>query len=321
MMVNRKDKNKTSITGQVFLVMTGFACNNDCIMCSVKPKGLHYKPRNTEEIITDMKRGKQLQYNRVEFTGGEPTIRNDILLLVEKAKQFGYREIALGTNARTLSSLKFVKSLHKGGLNRVTTTLYGYDSKSHEAVTRVPGSFRQTIQGIKNTLRLGIVTTVNTVVFSLTAQDLQKTGQFLASLGIQYWTLLDLIPDGYALKNYKNLVLNPKELRIAFNSIESTVDDFQAVNIFDFPFCLIPSAILEKKNCSILAAKGRTEIINQVGYKPKRFEEKNDIYFDIHKVRNQKCKECAYNKECGGIWMPYIDLYGTSFIKPIYKRI
>jgi len=321
MVVGLSMKNKKVLPGQVFLIMTGFICNNDCIMCSVKPKGLHYKPRETEEIIVDMERGRKLQYERIEFTGGEPTVRVDLLALIIKAKQLGYKEIALGTNARTLSSLDFLKSLKKGGINRITTTLYGYNSKTHEMVTRTSGSFQQTVQGIKNSLNLGITTTVNTVVFSLTAKNLKKTGEFLVSLGVKYWTLLDLIPDGYAFEQYDKFAVNPKQLRNTFKEIEPILNKFQVVNIFDFPFCLISPAILSKKNCNILAAKGRTEIINQVGYKPKRFEEKSNVYYDIHKIRSRKCKQCVYNNECGGVWIPYIDLYGESFIKPFPKKI
>ena len=316
MITKENIKNNETLSGPVLLIMTGFMCNNNCVMCSVKPKGLHYKPRKTEEIIADLERGRELEYERVEFTGGEPTIRSDLLLLIAKAKKLGYKEIALGTNARTLNSLKFLKSLQKSGLRRVTTTLYGYNSKTHETVTRTPGSFQQTVQGIKNALGLDIPISVNTVVFSLTAKNLKKTGEFLVSLGVKYWTLLDLIPDGYAKNNYHILSVPPKNLRTTFKTIEPIINKFEVVNIFDFPFCLIPKHIFRYRNCNVLAAKGRTEIINQVGYKPKRFEEKNNIYYDIHKTRSRKCEQCVYNNECGGVWIPYLDLYGESFIKP-----
>lgn len=314
-------KIKKILSERVFLVMTGFACNNNCLMCSVRPKGFFYKPRSTEELLKDIREGKKQNYQRIEFTGGEPTLRKDLLTLIMKAKQLGYEEIAISTNARTLSNLSFIKLLKKNGLNRITSTLYGYNSKTHELVTRTPGSFQQTVQGIKNALNLNIITTVNTVVFSLTVKNLKKIGQFLISLGIKYWTLLDLIPDGYALDNYNKFAVSPTYLKNVFKDIIPILNKFELVNFMDFPYCLFPSELLAQSNCNFIAAKGRTEIINQVGYKPKRFKEKNNIYFDIHKIRSNKCKKCVYNDECGGIWIPYIDLYGKSFIKPFSKRI
>lgn len=300
------------MTNTVFLIMTGFMCNNDCIMCSVKPKGLNHQPRNTQEIIADIEKGKKQKYQKIEFTGGEPTMRTDLLLLIAKSKQLGYQEIALGTNCRTLSHLNFLQSLQKAGLNRITTTLYGYDPKSHEAVTRTTGSFKLTVQGIKNSLKLGITTTVNTVVFSLTAKNLRKTGSLLASLGVQYWTLLDLIPDGYAYANYDSLSLSPKQLKVTFEKIEPILAKFKLVNFMDFPYCLFPPGLLSRPNCNFINAKGRTKIIKQVGYQPRRFEEKSNVYYDIHKIRISKCKHCLYNNDCGGVWLPYSDLYNET---------
>jgi len=309
------------LSRSVLLIMTGFLCNNDCVMCSVKPKGLNHQPRRTEKIITDLERGRKEGYQRIEFTGGEPTMRVDLISLINKAKKLDYKEIALGTNSRTLSSLKFLKSLQKAGLNRITTTLYGPDARTHDNVTRMPGSFNLTVQGIKNSLALGITISVNTVVFSLTAKNLAKTGDFLASLGVRYWTLLDLIPDGYATEKYKLFSLDPSKLKLTIKKIEPIISKFKVVNIIDFPYCFFSYNLLTKPNCSFINAKLRKEFVNQVGYQPKRFKEKDRVFFDLHKTRTKKCQTCAYCNECGGAWIPYLSLYGDSFIKPFLKKI
>ena len=313
--------NHTYLNNQVFLIMTGFGCNNNCIMCSVRPKGVHYIPRSKKEILINLKEGKKLKFERVEFTGGEPTIRKDLLELVNEAKKLGYREIALSTNGRALSSLQYLKSLKKNGLNRVTITLYSSNSRVHDSITRVPGSFEQTVQGIKNALSLGITTSVNMVVFSKTVNGLKQTGNFLASLGVKYWTFLDLIPDGYALTNYKSLSVNPQKLRKIFASLYTTLKKFEVVNFFDFSYCFFSNKLLSQANLNIVAAKGRSEITHQVGYSPKRFKEHDDVYYDAHKTRSVQCLSCAYDKECGGIWNPYEDLYGNRILKPFKNKI
>jgi len=290
-------------------------------MCSVKPKGLDYKPRDTREITADIAGGRRAGYERIEFTGGEPALRRDLLLLVVCAAKLGYKEIAVSTNARAFNSPEFLKSLADRGLNRITTTLYSSGAGTHDRITRVPGSFGQTVKGIKNSLAMGITTSVNTVLFSLTAGGLKKTASFISSLGAEYWTLLDLIPDGFASGEYARLALKPAELKEAFRSISPVLERFQSVNIFDFPFCLVPEELFRKRNCNILAAKGRTEIINQIGYRPDRFKRKDGLYCDIHKTRSEKCGICRYNSECGGLWTPYRNLYGDSFLKPFGARL
>ncbi|MCX6737238.1 MAG: radical SAM protein [Candidatus Parcubacteria bacterium] len=319
--MRKYSENKNKLNGQVFLIMTGFSCNNNCIMCSVRPKGLHYIPRKGAEILQDLKKGRKLKYERAEFTGGEPTLRKDLLKLIGSAKELGYREVALSTNGRALSSLEFLRCLKKNGLNRVTITLYSSDAQIHDGITRVPGSFKQTVQGIKNALSLGIVTSVNVVVFSKTINGLKKTGDFVASLGVKYWTLLDLIPDGYAFTDYKSLSVGPQTLRRAFCLLVSTLKKFEVVSFFDFSYCLFPNILLSSYKFNIIAAKGRTETINQVGYNPKRFQERGNVYYDIHKTRSSRCLRCAYSNECGGNWKAYSDLYGNKFLKPFKSKL
>lgn len=308
-------------SGQVLLIMTGFVCNNNCLMCSVKPKGTNNKPRNTEDVIADIERGRKLHYDRVEFTGGEPTVRKDLPQLLAKAQELGFSEIAISTNCRTFSHLEFLKSLQKLGLNRVTTTIYGYDSKSHDTITRAPGSFIQSIQGIKNLLSLGITTSVNTVIFNETAKNLKKTGDFLASIGVEYWTLLDLIPDGYAQEEYSNLSLSPKQITSMFEKIEPVIAKFNLLLIMDFPYCLLPPKIISNPVVELINTEGRTEIIKQVGYKPNRFKENNNIFVDFHKIRSKKCRTCAYYDGCGGSWITYFKRYNDAFIKPFPQKI
>ncbi|MGC8851777.1 MAG: radical SAM protein [Minisyncoccia bacterium] len=319
MLIRKNAKNTKISSKQVFLIMTGFICNNNCVMCSVKPKGLYYKPRRTEEIIMDMKKGRELQYERIEFTGGEPTLRKDLPLLISEAKKLGYQEIAISTNARMLSQNKYLEKLVNSGLNRVTTTLYGPNKKIHETITRTPQSFDQTIKGIKNMIKINIPITINTVVFSLTAPFLKETGLLINDLGVKFWTLLDLIPDGYAFDNYKMLVLSPFKLKKTFLSIEPILNKFSVINILDFPFCLLPPSFYKYSNVNILAAEGRTQIIQQVGYHPKRFFKTKNVYQDIHKILLPTCKKCIYYTECGGLWKSYLQIFNKTSFRPIKK--
>lgn len=312
---------KRKFSGQVLLIMTGFVCNNNCLMCSVKPKSSTNIPRNTQEIISDIEEGIKQKYKRIEFTGGEPTVRKDLLELITKAHDVGFGEIAMSTNCRTLSHMGFLKSLQKQGLNRVTTTIYGFNPETHDNITRAPGSFEQSIQGIKNLLSLGINVSVNTVVFSQTVDNLKKTGEYLASIGVQHWTLLDLIPDGYVTDNYDQFSINPDRLKIMFKELEPVFSKFNLVSIMDFPYCLFPSEMMSKKKIVIFNAEGRSKMIKLVGYTPKRYHEKSNVYFDVHKIRSKKCRQCAYYDGCGGSWISYFKRYNDSFITPFSEII
>ncbi len=306
----------TISSGQIFLAMLGFSCNNNCIMCTTKPKGKNYKDRSTEEVIEDLEKGIKQGFRKVEFTGGEPTIRNDVLDLVKYAKDLGYRDVGLSTNGRMLSYSNFTEEIVKNGMNRINFSLYGHNANIHNAITRTPKTFKQTIQGIKNVQKYPDVTIiVNTVVSRLNYKHLLEIGDFLSSLKIKFFNVLDLIPDGYAKDFYKTLVVRMDGLSNALNNLENILDKFRLITFFDFPLCLFKPKMRSNLHTTFITAEKRKITAKQIGYKPRRFErKKGDIYLDIHKRRTEICYKCRFFKECGGIWKDYLDLYGDEEI-------
>lgn len=322
-MSNKTESEITKILPhRLLLIMTGFVCNNNCIICSVKPKGLHQKPRKTKEIIADMKRGRRLRYDNVDFTGGEPTIRPDILSLIKIAKDLGYQTISISTNGKMLSYGNFCQKIIENGLNVVTFTLNAHNSRLENAICRTPGVFNQTVQGIRNMLAYPLVkVNVNTVVFQLNYKYLRQIGEFIRGLGVEFWNILDLIPDGYAKKYYKTLVVNPLKLSGSFSNLNKVIDKFALVHFIDFPLCLFSPPVLKNYKVKFMTAQNKTEIVKQTGYRPIRFEKStNDFYKDIYKQRIGICKKCRFYKFCGGIWRDGLVLHYDNEIEYLAKK-
>ncbi len=302
--------------------MLGFSCNNNCIMCTTKPKGKKYNDRSTKEVIKDLERGIKQGFKRVEFTGGEPTIREDILELAKRAKDLGYQDIGLSTNGRMLSYNDFAKKIIKNGIRRINFSLYGPEAKLHNAITRTPKSFQQTIQGIKNVQKLQNTNViVNTVVSQLNYQKLTQIGKLLSSLKIKFFNILDLIPDGYAKDFYKTLVVKTNDLSFTLNNLSNILDEFNLLTFFDFPLCLFAPELRNDSRTTFITAEGRKTTAEQVGYRPMRFEkEKGNIYSDIHKERIEVCQRCRFFKECGGVWQDYLNLYGPKEVIALAQK-
>jgi len=314
---------KTTSNEQIFLIVTGFSCNNNCVMCSVKPKSKDFSDRTTEELIKDLIRGRKENYEKVEFTGGEPTIRKDIFYLIKQARDLGYKEIGLSTNGRLLSYKSFCDKLVKEGLNRITFTLHAHKKKLHEIISCTPGSFEQTLAGIKNALRYkNVSVSVNTVIFRLNYQHIFQIGKFIYSLGVPQWNILDLIPDGYAKERYNVLYVKMNELSNALCSLRPLLNDFQTITFFDFPLCIFPPDIRKNPRANFITAQGRLKITKQIGYNPKRFSRGSGEEFptDIHKERIGICQDCIFSKECAGVWKDYLHLFGDEEIKKLAAK-
>lgn len=289
-------------------------------MCSVRPKAKENPDRTTEEIINDLVKG-QKKYSAVEFTGGEPTIRSDIFYLIKIAQKLGYKEIGISTNARLLSYDEFLQKAREAGLNRVTFSLYGHTKELHDAITRTPYSFEQTIKGAKNVLKYPEITmSTNTVVSKLNFQYLCQIGKFIQALGVKYWNLLDLIPDGYAKDFSEMLRPKMKELSKSLNQISPLLRGFDKIGFFDFPLCLFGPKMRQSSRVTFMTCQKRQEITHQVGYRPKRLSLEKGIYEDIHKLRIEICKKCLFFKSCGGVWKDYLNLYQGKEVVQLAKK-
>ena len=221
------------------IAVTGFTCNNNCVLCSLRPQALIHNNKSTQEIEVMLASAAKEGLSAVEFTGGEPTLRKDLLHLICYAKNIGFRNIAIGTNGRLLSYKVFLNNLISAGLNKITLTLFSHKELIHDSITRTPGSFKQTVTAINNIIQEpSIQLSVNTTVCQLNYALLNETGIFLYKAGVKHWGVLDLIPFGNADKLYISLVVKLDELYIALNKLENIVGYFQSVSFFDFSHCL-----------------------------------------------------------------------------------
>ena len=144
---------------------------------------------------------------QLTFTGGEPTLRHDLVKLVQAAQWFVTR---LNTNGRMLTSM-MCKDLHAASLDAVQITFYSADADIHNALVGVDG-YTDTVNGIKNALAADLNVSLNTPLCSLN-RDYLSVVRFAHELGVRYLTCSGLIPAGNAESDASRAVrLTPAEL-------------------------------------------------------------------------------------------------------------
>ena len=135
---------------------------------------------------------RQANIPQVTFTGGEPTMREDLAELVEAAAWFVTR---LNTNGRRLTP-QLCAALYQASLDSVQVTLYSAEGNIHNQLVGC-GGFSDTVQGIRNAVAAGLIVSVNTPLCSLNTHY-AETLRFVHSLGVRYATCSGLIPSGSA---------------------------------------------------------------------------------------------------------------------------
>ena len=168
-------------------------CNQKCLHCYAAGQPLSDTPELTtaqwKEILAKLRAANVPQ---VTFTGGEPTLRADLVELVEVAQWFVTR---LNTNGRLLTP-ELCRRLYDASLDSVQVTLYSHDPAIHNALVGAEG-FDDTVAGIKNAVAAGLSVSVNTPLCSLN-EDYAATVRFVHELGVRYVTCSGLIPSGSA---------------------------------------------------------------------------------------------------------------------------
>jgi len=318
---DKKQKRKPN----VLLLLTGFSCNNNCVFCS-NVSGRDFNS-SREELLEKINKGRKEGFRILEFIGGEITIRPDFFELISYAKKIGFEDIRLTSNGRLFSYPEFVQKAHRAGLRVVAVSLYGHNSKLHEAVTRTPGSFEQCVQGIKNISKTkGMYLIINTVVSKINYKFLKEISQFVYRLDPKEWHLLELLPDGRAVKNYDILSVPYKELAPYLKRVsQSAVGKIKRIDFFDFPFCLFSKEVLNNKNINFFTPENRYEDIKQEAhdsvFRVKKINRGGrTIYRDKYKVKPDFCRSCLYFYQCGGIARPYFEKYRDGEIKELAQK-
>jgi len=173
-----------------------FRCTNNCIHCYAGG------PHETAELNTTqwkevIDRLSQIGIFILTFTGGEPTLREDLPELLQYAQNKGM-VTGLITNGRKLKDEDYVKTLEKAGLDFAQVTLESHNPKTHDLMTAAKGSWKETVAGIKNAVRSQIYVTTNTTLSKYNAPEFLKTIDYIKELNVAAFGCNSLIYSGKA---------------------------------------------------------------------------------------------------------------------------
>jgi radical SAM protein with 4Fe4S-binding SPASM domain len=187
-----------------------YRCNNRCIHCYAGG------PKQTAELTTEqwklvIDKLAKLGIPQIVFTGGEPTLREDLTTLIAHCAEM---ELVSGlvTNGRKLRDKAYLQTLIDAGIDHIQITLEAQDKKIHDQITGTIGSWDETVQGLKNTLESPAYTVTNTTLNQLNVIDIEPTINFLHDLGVKHFACNSLIYSGKAPEIAKDFAIQEASL-------------------------------------------------------------------------------------------------------------
>ncbi len=132
-------------------------CNMRCVYC-MPTVGVQFLPRpellSNDELILVLRAAAAAGFRKIRLTGGEPTLRHEIVELVRAIKAIpGIEHIAMTTNALRLRHLAV--PLKEAGLDRVNVSIDSLDPQKFRQMTR-GGSLDDVWAGVRAADEVGM---------------------------------------------------------------------------------------------------------------------------------------------------------------------
>jgi radical SAM protein with 4Fe4S-binding SPASM domain len=293
-----------------------YRCENKCLHCYAGG------PHETKELATIdwvhiLEKLHSTGIPHVIFTGGEPTFREDLRELIKHTQKLGLVS-GLITNGRRLKNAPYLDSLVTAGIDHIQITLESHREQVHDKITGVPGSWRETVQGLKNAIATPVYTLTNTTLNQYNVDHITQTIDFLYDLGLTQFACNGLIYSGEAPKIANEFALNEADLYPVLTAITNHAQLRGMDFIWYTPtqFCVFNPLELELgiKSCSACRISMCVEPDGQVIPCQSYFEPLGYIQHDPwEKIWNnplckelrtrqyapEKCRECPDLTICG----------------------
>lgn len=291
----------------------GGTCNSHCQFCYTewtRPNG----NLSTSEIFIALNQIKKTkpQLDSIVITGGEPTLRKDLVIIIERIKSLGFGTITLQTNGQSLGNLQYLNSLMSTGITDFMISLHGPTATIHDKITRDKGGFQKVILALKNIAKVRITSTINTVICRENHNQIGKIVQLIDSIFSGNVKIRFSYPiiEGAAFDNLANVCVSfsdvESELTVATNLAKAKGYEIQ---IFGMPECISRKYSSYKVNT--MATNSQLLSVSVFN--------RDNVPRGEEYLKLNSCQKCTEVQNCEGVQIDYLRVFPESFseFKPI----
>ena len=243
---------------------------------------------------------KNLDDDHFILTGGEPTIHPrflDILRLIRK--KFPSLRIDVCTNGRRFFYASFANECLKIKNLNLIIPILGYDAKSHDAVTRIRGSFSQTVKGLENILARKDESQsleIRIILIKSVINSLAKILGFVKNRFPEIGRIILIFPEfeGQAARNARAVGVDYFGVRRVIEKSLTLINAFKDLRFYHFPLCTLDFEFWPRI--------WRTLPAEEVTFLP-------------------FCGNCFYRKYCLGVHRDYVSRMRKGELLPVKKEV
>ena len=292
-----------------------YRCNNACAHC-YNARSRNYPELSTEEWFKILDDLWKIGIPHIVFTGGEPTLRDDLPELIRHAEANG-QITGINTNGRKLKDKEYLQKLVDAGLDHVQITFESHVPEIHDQMVCHAGAWQETVEGLKNAVATSLYVMTNTTMLTLNKATIPDTLEFLGQLGLKTIGLNALIYSGHGAT--VGTGLSESELQPILESAQTITNKYQQRLIWYTPtqYCNFDPTLmgLGIKGCTaalynmciepngdVIPCQSYYQSLGNFLNQPWDTIWNHDLAVSLRERRNlpEKCHGCSLLSECGG---------------------
>jgi MoaA/NifB/PqqE/SkfB family radical SAM enzyme/SAM-dependent methyltransferase len=297
------------------LIKVGYACNEKCTFCHTDD--MRHLDDTAARVDWKIDRAKKLGYSMVVLSGGEPTMRPELLGWARRVARLGL-DFGLVTNGLMLSYPHVVDELVGAcRLRYVYMSLHGGSAGVHRSVVR-SDSFAQAFAAIERLHGRVPDLTVNCVVTTANVDHLRALVDRLLPFPELCLKFSMTQPKGAAARDKVFDVIVPLVERCAERVADAIAYGIEKRGAAagprfahdGIPFCLLPG--LEDLYDDLKTHRFASMI---------EVDEDDFVPVDeVAKIQTDRCAPCALRGACPGLYRGYHEIHGDGALRPVIGR-
>jgi SAM-dependent methyltransferase/uncharacterized Fe-S cluster-containing radical SAM superfamily protein len=285
------------------LIKVGYACNDHCTFCHTQD--VRHIDDESASVHAKIDRAKALGHSMVVFSGGEPTIRPEMIEWATHVAKLGL-ELGFVTNGRRFSDPAFTEAMLARRLRYVYLSLHGGEARVHNSLVRAD-AFEESFGGVKALHGKIPVLSVNCVVTRSNVKHLRRVVDLLLPYDRLTIKFSMTAPKGGGDRSFDHVVADVSEVATAVRDaidygLSKRADPGPAFAHDGLPLCLVPG--LEGLYDDLRTNDFRT--MTEVG-EPDFFP-----VDDVIKLQPPVCEGCALRGPCPGLFRGYVERHPES---------
>lgn len=287
--------------GPLLDIILDYDCNVACDYCTITPQ-MRTRSLSAGTVVAAMIEARRSGVDRISFTGGEPTIRPDLLALLRKARSLGFAEIKVQTNGLLLGAGNNLARLIDAGLDQVHVSIHTHDRDAYETMVGRTGTYDAMVAGLRALVDAALPCAADVIVQRSTMARLPEAIAWLDGVGIAAADLWFVsLTDGNR-DNRASLPSFDEAMPFVGAAIDHGVALGMRIRSLHLPHCVLGPW---RAHAWEPGAAGVMVVTP-------------DARFDLRQSRltpNRHvaaCDGCSLRRECGGVRPDYVEVFGED---------